>query len=252
MSPSDSARLVENLQRVREQIAEAARRCGRTASDIRLVAVTKSVPAEVIGLLVAAGCLDLGESRPQELWRKASVLANLPIRWHLIGHLQRNKIARTLPLVDLVQSVDSVRLLESIDSESRTLGRPTPVLLEVNISGDAGKHGFAPHEVAAALERSSDCPWVQVQGLMGMASLRGGPSTAERDFGRLHALREQLAPSCPPHVSLRELSMGMSGDYAEAIAAGATIVRIGSALFEGVEFDPGLNQDAPDAPGREP
>ena len=115
--PDIAARIAENVARVRGRIAEAAARAGRTASDVTLVAVTKYVSAEMVRPLVAAGCVDLGESRPQQLWEKAAALADLPIRWHLIGHLQRNKVRRTLPLVAMIHSVDSPRLLAAIDEE---------------------------------------------------------------------------------------------------------------------------------------
>src|ERR1700676_3900742 len=135
--------LVENLQSVRARIAAAAERGGRTAADVTLVAVTKSLAAVTIRPLAAAGCVDFGESRPQELWSKAELLADPPIRWHFIGHLQRNKVERTLPLATLIHSVDSLRLLAAIDAAAAAMGRRVPVLLEINVSGDSAKHGFA-------------------------------------------------------------------------------------------------------------
>ena len=132
-----------NLERVRRQIEAAALRAGRRASDVTLVAVTKYVDVDAARDLLAAGCADLGESRPQELWRKGEQLAAESVRWHMIGHLQRNKVARTLPHVTLLHSGDSLRLLAELNRECARLERRLPVLLEVNISGDESKHGFA-------------------------------------------------------------------------------------------------------------
>lgn len=227
-------RLAENLAAVREQIAIAAARSGRGADAVRLVGVTKYVSAEVAGELFAAGLADLGESRPQALWEKAAQLAEHPIRWHFVGHLQRNKARRTLPLVALLHSGDSLRLLREIAAEAALLGRPVEVLLEVNISGDEAKHGFAPAELAAALPAIAELSALRVRGLMAMASLEGGPTRARRDFAALRELRERLLAECPPSISLHELSMGMSDDFVEAIEEGATIVRVGSRLFEGI------------------
>lgn len=227
-----SARIAENVAQVRGRIADAATRSGRTASQVTLVAVAKYVPADMVRPLVAAGCLDLGESRPQQLWDKAAALADLPIRWHLIGHLQRNKVRRTLPLVSMAHSIDSQRLLAAIDEES---SRPLPVLLEVNISGESAKHGFTPELIEPFLAELAGYRNVAVRGLMCMAGLEGGPDDARREFAALRQLRDRLRPNCPADVTLDELSMGMSGDYEIAIEEGATLVRVGSALFEGVE-----------------
>jgi PLP dependent protein len=230
--------LHQNLAEVRNNIAAAARRSGRQESAITLVAVTKAVDANVAQMLVAAGCRDLGESRPQELWTKtAAIRAAIPenaVRWHIIGHLQRNKVRRTLPLVSLVHSVDSVRLLEEIDRESRTFQQPAAVLLEVNISGDQTKHGFRPNEVERQLPEMAKCEHTAIHGLMCMASREGDQSQARREFAALRELRDRLQRMVPPSIRLTELSMGMSGDYEVAVEEGATIVRIGSALFEGI------------------
>lgn len=226
-----SARIAENLQAVRARIDAAARAAGREPESVRLVAVTKYTGVEEARSLIKAGCLDLGESRPQELWRKAEEIADPRVRWHLVGHLQRNKVRRTVSVASLIQSVDSLRLLATIHEESRALDRVTPVLLEVNISGDAAKHGFAPVEMPEVVAQLRDYAHVEVRGLMGMASLDGDVDAAGRDFARLRELRDELQTTHP----LPDLSMGMSGDLEAAIAEGATIVRIGSALFEGLE-----------------
>ena len=227
-------RIAENLYAVRERIAAAAARAGRDPSGIRLIGVTKYAGPELAGMLVQAGLMDLGESRPQELWRKAEALTAQSVRWHLIGHLQRNKVRRTLPLTTLIHSGDSLRLFESLSEESAALARKCDVLLEVNISGDQAKHGFAPQELAPLLPAIAALPHVQVRGLMGMAGLETDADEARRQFASLRLLRDRLLADCPPAISLAELSMGMSGDFEQAIAEGATMVRVGSALFEGV------------------
>jgi hypothetical protein len=231
-----SERLIENLAAVRRRISDAARHSGRTADEITLVAVTKYVPAELAQQVVAAGCSTLGENRPQGLWAKAESLKNSPgqIHWHLIGHLQRNKVPRTLPLVSLLHSGDSLRLLQAVNRAAAELNRPMPVLLEVNISGDATKHGFRPAEMETALPNLTALQWLEIRGLMGMASREGDLLQARREFTALRELRDRLQRVAPPQLTLRELSMGMSGDFEVAIEEGATLVRIGSALFEGL------------------
>jgi pyridoxal phosphate enzyme (YggS family) len=239
--------IAENLHRVRERIARAAAAAGRRAEEITLVGVTKYVGAREVAELFAAGCYDLGESRPQELWKKYSELERAgassppssppspPIRWHLIGHLQTNKVRRTLPLVSLIHSVDSERLLAEINEQRATAGDSGPpicVLLEVNTSGEAAKHGLAPHDVEPLLTSAERYPHVAIRGLMTMAALEGGAAVAARNFAALRELRDALMSSVPPCVSLNELSMGMSGDFEIAIREGASLVRIGSLLWE--------------------
>ena len=232
------ARLEQNLRQVRERIAVAAHAASRDPSDITLVAVSKYASDEETRDLVLAGCQELGESRPQELWKKADTLEDLPVCWHQIGHLQRNKVRRTLPLVSLIHSVDSVRLLQSIESMAAALSTPAEsrlvdALLEVNVSGEEAKHGFAPDACLEAIEIALDMSHVRILGLMCMAHLGASHEEAQRDFASLRALRDRLQETCDD-ASLGELSMGMSGDFEEAINAGSTIVRVGSALFEGV------------------
>lgn len=226
-------RIVENVARVRQRIADAAQRAGRAADTVRLVAVTKYVGPDEIRALALAGCTDIGESRPQDLWRKVEQLSDVAIRWHLIGHLQRNKARRTLPRVSLIHSADSLRLLETLNELAVESARHVPVLLEVNISGDDTKGGFVPHEMASLLPRISELPHLEVCGLMTIASRTGGREQARRDFAKLRELRDDLRPECSPDVTLEELSMGMSDDFDIAIEEGATIIRVGSALFEG-------------------
>lgn len=227
-------RIQENVARVRDRIAEAATESGRTADEITLVAVSKYVGEAEVRALVEAGCRVLGESRPQELWEKAALCADVTVGWHMIGHLQRNKVRRTIPLVEMIQSADSPRLIAAVDRIAAELSCRVPILLEVNVSGDAAKHGFASEEVEPFLEELAGYEHVETRGLMCMARFDGSEDAVRLDFARLRQLRDRLRANCPEGIALDDLSMGMSGDYEEAIREGATIVRVGSALFEGV------------------
>lgn len=227
----------DNLARVNDRLRAAAERAGRDAEAIRLVGVTKYVDATHAAELVEAGCIDLGESRPQQLWQKAAdpAFANLPVRWHMIGHLQRNKVARTVPLADMIHSVDSPRLLQAINEAAAASGVRITALLEVNCSGEAEKHGLTADGARELVARLGEYPSVDVRGLMTMAAGDGNLATAAANFASLRQLRDELAGLAPAGVELAELSMGMSGDFEVAIAEGATIVRVGSALWEGLE-----------------
>jgi pyridoxal phosphate enzyme (YggS family) len=225
--------IAENVARIRGRIADAAGRAGRAADDVKLVAVTKYVGEEEIRAVVEAGCTTLGESRPQQLVPKAESLRDLSVDWHMIGHLQRNKARRVVPLVSMIESIDSERLLSAVDRMAGEMELRVPVLLEVNISGEAEKQGFAPEEVSPLLAKLGEYAHVEVRGLMGMAALAGGEATARANFSALRELRDRVAKDCPEGVALAELSMGMSGDFEIAVEEGATIVRIGSALYEG-------------------
>ncbi len=227
--------IARNVSRVREEITAAAERSGRSANDVTLIAVTKYVDQAITELVIQAGCLDIGESRPQELWKKAASLAAIQaqtgFRWHLIGHLQRNKIHRTLPVAELIHSIDSERLLAALHAAAGE----TPVrgLLEVNVSGDPSKHGWQPADMPQVVENLTAYPQLEIVGLMTMASLTGDMTQARREFATLRELRDRLQPHCPPHCRLAELSMGMSRDFVVAVEEGATMVRVGTTLFEG-------------------
>ncbi len=227
-----------NLATVRGRVADACHRAGREPAGVRIVGVTKYVPVGHARLLLEAGCSDLGESRPQGVWEKGAALTTA--RFHLIGPLQRNKVRRTLPLVDLIHTLDSLRLLESLHAEARLAGRTSGALVEVNLDGDPGRSGIPPAAVAglldmaAALDTAGAEGGIRILGLMGMASAPRPSDPADasrRQFALLRALRDQMAAH---HPGLDELSMGMSGDFEDAILEGATIVRIGSALWEGM------------------
>jgi PLP dependent protein len=228
--PNLAAKIVENVAGVCSRIADAAARSGRTADAVRLVAVTKYATIEAVRSVVAAGCHDLAESRPQQLWDRADELSALSIRWHFIGHLQRNKAHRTLPLLSMIHSVDSARLLAALEAEP--LAQPLPILLEVNVSGDAAKQGFSPAELETLFPTLPQHKNVAIVGLMCMSGLESDADATRREFASLRLLRERLQPNCPRGVELKELSMGMSGDFEIAVEEGATMVRVGSALFE--------------------
>lgn len=234
MSPRER-RLAENIATVRGHMTEAARQCGRSPDEVTLVAVTKYVDAELTRAVVEAGCLHLGESRPQELWHKAETLVSLQPHWHLIGHLQRNKVRRTLPLVDWIHSADSVRLLDSLQEEAEAAQRRVRVLLEVNVSRDQDKTGLSPETLLPLVTRLPDWNALDICGLMAMSGLWSDHDQARHEFAQVRQLRDQMQALCPPHIALTHLSMGMSDDYVMAILEGATLVRVGSALFEGVE-----------------
>ena len=224
-------RMEDNVAGVRAKIEEAAARSGRAAEQVVLIGVTKYVETPLARMLVESGVEHLGESRPQELWRKAEALAGANVHWHLIGHLQRNKVKRTVPLATCIHSVDSLRLLQEIDSAWEH-SPPRDVLLEVNVSGDEAKHGLAPRDVEPLFPEIFKRQNVFVRGLMTMAGLESGPEQARREFAALRELSERLKPKCAHNIQMNELSMGMSGDYEIAIEEGATMVRIGSLLFD--------------------
>jgi pyridoxal phosphate enzyme (YggS family) len=231
--------LAERLAAVEQRMGAACRRAARDRAEVTLVAVTKTVEPAVAALLPPLGVFDLGESRPQELWRRAEVLAGAAlVRWHLIGHLQRNKIERTLPLVHCIHSVDSLRLLEALERacpSCRPAGSRLDVFLEVNASREANKHGFAPEEVADLAPALLPLKHVRVAGLMTMAAYEEDPERCRPTFAGLCRLRDQLRAAVGPLHPLEELSMGMSNDFEVAIEEGATMVRLGTVLFEGLE-----------------
>lgn len=231
----DPRELLRNrLAETERRIAAACVRAGRLRSDVTLIAVTKTVSAAVARLLPEFGIADLGENRPQALWEKASALP-ATVRWHLIGHLQRNKIDRTLPLTTLFHSVDSVRLAEALSKEALEQGRPADVLLEINVSGEASKQGFDPSGAGAAAAEISRLPSLRLRGLMTMAPYCEDPQQCRPVFAGLRRLLDAVRPQLPAPDAFRELSMGMTNDFEVAIEEGATFVRIGTALFEGIE-----------------
>lgn len=229
--------LAANLQQVRQRMHAACQRSARASDAVRLVAVTKTAPVDCIrAFLQVAGSgpeavTDLGENRPQQL---ASRSRELPesIHWHLIGHLQRNKVDLAVAHCSLVHSVDSERLLQALNAEAAKAGRRLPILLEVNVSGEAQKHGFAPAELEDRFESLVQHAHLDLQGLMTMAPFADDPELARPTFRGLRELRDRLVARGLPGIDLPQLSMGMSGDFETAIEEGATLVRVGSALWD--------------------
>jgi PLP dependent protein len=222
--------LAERVTGVKARIAGACARAHR-ADDVTLVAVTKTVSVRVAAVLPALGVLDLGESRPQELWKKAAAIPDA--RWHLIGHLQRNKLDKTVPLCSALHSVDSERLLTALSEFGVKRGTPVPLLLEVNCSREAAKGGFAPDALPALADTLVSLAGVGVLGLMTMAAYSDDPRAAGPTFAELRTLRDQLRTRTG--LPLPHLSMGMSGDFEAAVEEGATLVRVGGTLFDGLE-----------------
>ena len=221
--------IYNNLQSVRERIAAAATRAGRSPSEVTLLAVSKTFSAELVSEALAAGQIEFGENRVQELAEKTPLLPDT-CRWHLIGHLQKNKVRQALQFASMIQSVDSLSLLQRINRIAGEMELAPEILLEVNISGEDSKFGVSPEEVEPLLEAVREGP-ARCLGLMTMAPLQASEIELAAVFAGLRQLRERLAANTG--IALPELSMGMSGDFEIAIAEGATIVRLGSAIFGG-------------------
>lgn len=226
-----------NYTAVLERIAAACHRCGRDPESVKLIAVVKYAELEWVRALVELGVTELGEARPQQLDERIAEFADT-IHWHLIGHLQRNKIRRVLPHAHLIHSIDSLKLLQAVDRIAGELSLHTAVLLQVNVSGEESKTGFSPEELRNSWEDVLDCEHLTVRGLMTMAPRTSDPTDTRAAFAGLRSLREALLDSCSDRTALPELSMGMSGDYEIAIEEGATLVRIGSSLFKGIDPSP--------------
>ena len=224
--------IAENLSRLRERISAACARADRDPSSVQLIAVTKYAELEWVRVLLGQGVTVFGESRPQQLVERASELGP-GVDWHLIGHLQRNKARRVLPLVSLIHSVDTFRLLSTLDRLASELDLTPRVLLEVNASGESQKYGFLPDELASGWDQCLKCERIQIVGLMGMAPRVADTEEARPAFRKLCELRDRLR-TISPALELPELSMGMSGDFEIAIEEGATIIRVGSGLYEGL------------------
>ncbi|MGB2824882.1 MAG: YggS family pyridoxal phosphate-dependent enzyme [Phycisphaerae bacterium] len=240
--PVTKARIERNLQRIREDIAGACRRVGRTPRDVSIVAVTKLVDMETVKNLLDAGLTELGENRAQQLTERAAETGAYvrrrrsplpsPVRWHMIGHLQRNKVRSVLECTEVIHSVDSLRLAEEIHNRAERLGRIVDVFLQVNCSQEEQKFGVAVGAAVHLAELICTLGNVRLNGLMTMAPLADDPERARPSFVRLRELFEEIRGERIGGEHFRHLSMGMSQDYAVAVEEGATILRIGTALFE--------------------
>lgn len=225
-------RLRENLLLVDQRIEAACHRSSRDRSRVQVVAVTKYADWSWVEALTNLGMTVLGESRPQQLIER-SALIQPPVQWHLIGHLQRNKVHGVLPVASIIHSVDSWRLLQRIDRIAGESELRTQVLLQVNISGEASKGGFSPDELRERLPAAESLSHVQIMGLMTMAPRSDDPEATRPVFRNLRELRDELVAEARS-TDLPHLSMGMSNDFEVAIEEGATLVRLGSVLFEGL------------------
>ena len=221
----------ENVERVRERIQLACNRAGRSAGDVRLIAVSKTKPAEAVRQAYAAGLREFGENRVQEAATKQKELADLGARWHLIGHLQSNKAKLACQLFDCIHSVDSLSLAEKLDRAAAVLGRKIPVLIEVHLGEEASKFGVEEDALLQLAEKIGALPSLNLQGLMTLPPFFDNPEDVRPFFRRLRELAGHIEARNLLGVSMRELSMGMSHDFEIAIEEGATIVRVGTAIF---------------------
>ena len=226
--------LKENLSEVRGRIKEACRRVGRSEESVTLVVVTKSVTADAMRLLWNVGVRQVGENRVQDALRKAGELEDCPFEWHMIGHLQRNKVKPALGLFELIHSVDSARLADEIAKQAHGRGKAVRVLVEVNVSGEDAKFGIAREEVRALVEHISSLEALSLEGLMTMAPLVDDPEETRGDFASLRELRDRLNSEAKLRRPLGLLSMGMTQDFEVAIEEGADMVRVGTAVFRGL------------------
>lgn len=220
----------ENLTDVERRIKEACLRCGREPSSVRLIAVSKTKPAEMIQEAIAAGILDFGENKPQELRDKYDILPK-NLRWHMIGNLQRNKVKYVVGRAVMIHSLGSDELAESIEKEAEKKDLIMPVLAEVNMAGESSKSGLAPEETEAFLRRVSSMKHLKVKGLMTIAPMTEFPEENRVYFRELRNLAVDIARKNIDNVDMYELSMGMTGDFEVAIEEGATMVRVGTGIF---------------------
>ena len=224
----------ENLETVQKKIAAAAERCGRNAEEIKLVAVTKTYTIEAMNEAVLCGVTDVGENKPQEIRDKFDKVPS--VNWHLIGHLQTNKVKYVIDRCCMIHSVDSIKLMEEIERLAVKNGRDIDILIQVNISGEDSKSGIAPEELDKLLDYAKNLTKVHIKGLMTIVP-KAEFGDVRIHFKNMQQLFEDTKKKQYKNVSMSELSMGMSGDYETAIEYGATIVRVGSAIFGARNYD---------------
>jgi hypothetical protein len=225
------ADLARRLAEVRERIARAAARAGRQPDDVRLVAGSKTHSIDDVRAAAAAGQVDFGENRVQEALEKIAAAPDLPVRWHLIGHLQSNKAKKAAGPFACIHSIDSVALLLDVDRAAARAGAAPEALIQVDLAGEATKFGAPEDQVRAIVGAAAACRAVRLAGLMILPPYFDDPEEVRPYFARLRQLRDRLCAEGAPAGSLRELSMGMSHDFEVAVEEGATIVRVGTAIF---------------------
>lgn len=223
--------ITENIETVRRRIREACFRCGRKPEEVLLVGVSKTFSPEHIREAMAAGLRDFGESYAQELREKREQLREEDIRWHFIGHLQTNKVKYLTDFVYLIHSVDNIRVAEEINKRAEKAGRKVNILLEVRTTTEATKYGIMPDKTVELAKQTSKLPWISVQGLMTMGPFSDDPNDSRPSFRQLVELRKQIEQEGIPGITMQHLSMGMTHDFEVAIEEGATMVRIGTAIF---------------------
>ena len=221
------------LADVRGRIARAAARAGRDPSRIRLVAVSKTFDAGHVRAAAEAGQMDFGENKVQEAQQKRAQTSDLPITWHLIGHLQSNKARKAAALFDVIHSIDDASLIRKIDTAATEFGRTLELLVQVDLAGEPTKRGVLEEELPAIFEAAEACTAVRLSGLMVLPPMAADPNAARRWFRELLAVRDRLLARGVDGAMLVELSMGMSHDYEVAVEEGATLVRVGTAIFGG-------------------
>ena len=223
--------IAENVARVRAQMAQAALRCGRNPDEIKLCAATKMNDADAVRQAIAAGVDCCGENRVQELTAKLSENAYAGAPVHFIGHLQTNKVRQVVGKVDLIQSVDSAHLLRAVDREAGRQGIRQDILLEINIGNEVSKGGFSPEEILPLLENFGEFSNVCVKGLMAIPPISRFPGENLEFFQKMRQISVDIRDIINDNVKVDCLSMGMSGDFEDAIAAGSTMIRVGTAIF---------------------
>lgn len=221
----------ENLIKVREKINETARRAGRNSGDVTLIAVSKTKPVSLIKEAVAAGAADLGENKPQEITAKYPEFEGDNVRWHMIGHLQKNKVRHIIDKVELIHSVDSVELAEEINKRAAAIDKIQKILIQVNVTGEDSKSGISPQDTEELCRRISELDNVRIMGLMTISVNGYTYEENKKVFESLAGLAARIDDMHIKNVSMKELSMGMTHDFDAAIAAGATMVRVGTAVF---------------------
>lgn len=220
-----------NLATVQSRISEACRRVGREPNSVRLLPVTKTVSHERLRIAYAAGCHEMGENKIQEAREKAEVLSDLGIKWFIIGHLQTNKAKYLARIADEFQALDSLKVAEALDKRLQIEGRSMDVFVQVNSSNEASKFGLAPEDVRAFVAQLPNYSALKIKGLMTLAIFSSDHVRVRQCFIKMRELQEMLRQEAPANLSFNELSMGMSGDYEIAIEEGATVVRVGQAIF---------------------
>ena len=224
--------IAQNIQSIRERIEKAAAICGRSSGEVSLLAISKTFPKESIVLAARAGLHQFGENRVQEAEGKIPFLAGIPgLEWHLVGHLQTNKAKRAAELFDMVQSLDNVKLAVKLNQVCLEAGKVLSVLLQVDLGGEETKYGADPADIREIIEAVSNFKGLRLNGLMTIPPYMEDPEKVRPFFAKLRQIRDDLESNQPGCLGMRHLSMGMSHDFEQAIREGATIIRVGTAIF---------------------